>query len=517
MSDTSSNNKRIAKNTALLYLRMLFMMAVSLYTSRVVLATLGVTDYGLYNVVGSVVTMFVFIRSAMGNATNRYIAYAIGNGNQIQLKRVFSTCVIVHFILAALMVVLAECVGMWLFYNKMEIPVDRVTAAFWAFQFSVATCALGVICVPYDAEIIAHEKMGAFAFMSILDVTLKLLIVFLLATMNYDKLILYGLFLLLIQVFDRIIYGVYCNRKFPETQVSLSWDGVMVKEMFKFASWNIIGNMAAIGCTPAINIFLNMFFGPVVNAARGVAVQIQGAVKSFVSNFQLAVIPQITKSYAKGDIPRMHTLIIGSSKFSYFLFFCLALPLGLEADQVLSFWLVEVPDHTANFMRLVLFIMLIESWEQPIHTANLATGKLKIFQTVKGITLLGMLPVIYLFLIMGVNAEVVFIIQLLITFSSLIIQVFMLKPLIQLPVVRYFKEVFGKSVIITVVSSVIPFIFFKVVPENFGTMILVCIVAVLSVLCTTYFLGLNKSERNMVDAKFQPILKKMYARKSAKK
>lgn len=509
MSDNSSNNKRIAKNTALLYVRMLFMMAVSLYTSRLVLATLGVTDYGLYNVVGSVVTMFVFIRSAMGNATNRYIAYAIGSGDQNQLKRVFSTCVIVHFILAALLVVLAECVGLWLFHNKMEIPADRVNAAFWAFQFSVATCALGVICVPYDAEIIAHEKMGAFAFMSILDVTLKLLIVFLLATMNYDKLILYGLFLLLIQVFDRIIYGVYCKRKFPETQVSLFWDEAMVKEMFKFASWNIIGNMAAIGCTPAINIFLNMFFGPVVNAARGVAVQIQGAVKSFVSNFQLAVIPQITKSYAKGDLARMHTLIISSSKFSYFLFFCLALPLGLETDQVLSLWLVEVPDHTANFMRLVLFIMLVESWEQPLHTANLATGKLKKFQTVKGITLLSMLPIIYLFLIWGVLPEIVFVIQFLVTITSLIIQVYMLKSLIQLPVLRYFKEVFGRSAIITVVSSVIPFVLFKSVPENFGTMIFVCFVAALSVLLFTYLLGLNKSEKQMIDSKLQPVLKKI--------
>lgn len=509
MSDNQSNNTRIAKNTALLYARMLFIMAISLYTSRVVLATLGVTDYGLYNVVGSVVTMFVFIRSAMGNATNRYIAYAIGKGDSAQLKRVFSTCIIVHLILAALIVIFAECVGLWLFYNKMEIPADRVPAAFWAFQFSVATCALGVICVPYDAEIIAHEKMSAFAFMSILDVSLKLLIVFLLTIMDYDRLILYGLFLLLIQIIDRIIYGIYCKRKFPETQVSLLWDGAMVKEMFKFASWNIIGNMAAIGCTPAINIFLNMFFGPVVNAARGVAVQIQGAVLSFISNFQLAVIPQITKSYAKGELARMHTLIISSSKISYFLFFCLALPLGLETEQVLSLWLVEVPDHTANFMRLVLFIMLIESWEQPLHTANLATGKLKKFQTIKGITLLSMLPIIYVALNFGISPEWVFVIQLLITLGSLIIQVFILKPLIQLPLSRYFNEVFGRSVIITIVSSVIPYIVFMFVPQNFWTMVLVCIVAALSVLITTYLLGLNKSEKQMIDSKLQLVLQKI--------
>ena len=251
-------------------------MGVSLYTSRVVLATLGVTGYGLYNVVGSIVTMFVFIRSAIGNLTNRYIQFALGKGDTQELNRVFSTCIVVHFLLALIVVILCETVGLWLLYNKMVIPDERMTAAFWVFQFSVLTCALGIICVPYDADIIAHEKMSAFAFMSLLDVTLKLLIVFLLATINFDKLILYGLFLFGVQVIDRVIYGQYCHRHFEESRFRNVWDKSLVKEMFYSAGWNLMGNMASIGCTPILNIFLNMFFGPAVNAARGVAGRCRG-------------------------------------------------------------------------------------------------------------------------------------------------------------------------------------------------------------------------------------------------
>ena len=314
-----SSNKRIAKNTLLLYLRMFYSLLISLFTARVILQALGFTDYGLYNVVGSVTTMFVFLRSAMGNATNRYIAFGVGKGDLEELKKTFSTCLIVHTIIAILIVVLCEMVGLWLFYNKMEIPPDRMTACFWVLQLSIATCAIGVICVPYDADIIAHEKMGAFAFISILNSTLNLGVVYAVKYCPFDKLVFYAFLVFAIQVLNRIIYNAYCHKHFPESKFARIVDRAQINEMFKFAFWNLFGNMAAITCTPLLNVFLNMFFGPVVNAARAIAVNIQSVVNGFISNFQLAVIPQITKCYATGQLRRMQELIISGSKFSYFL------------------------------------------------------------------------------------------------------------------------------------------------------------------------------------------------------
>ena len=494
----SSDNSRIAKNTLLLYIRQFFVLAISLYTSRLVLATLGVSDYGVYYVVGSVVTMFVFIRSAMGNATNRYIAYALGKGDEADLKRIFSTCLFVHFLLAAIIVVLSESVGLWLLYNKLEIPEGRMPAAFWVMQFSIITCAIGVLCVPYDAEIIAHEKMSTFAFLSILDVTLKLLLVFLLKVIPFDKLVFYGFFLLCVQILNRIIYGFYCWKKFPETRKANQKDAVLIKEMFGFAGWNLLGNTASIVCAPVINVLLNMFFGPVVNAARGVAVQVQGAAKGFISNFQLAVIPQITKNYAAGNLERMKTLIISCSKLSYFLFLCLALPLLLEAKQILSLWLVEVPEHSVNFLRLVFCIMLVESWEQPLHTANLATGKIKVFQSVKGITLLLTLPIAYIALRKGASPEIVFIIQLFVTLGSLLVQLFILRPLIGLSLRRYYLEVFGRTFVVTLAASIIPGLLFYYMQDTILSMFIIMLISVLSVAGFVYLIGLNKPEKAFV-------------------
>lgn len=502
MPELNSSNRRIAKNTLLLYLRMLVVMGVSLYTSRIVLNVLGVTDFGIYNVVGSIVTMFVFLRSALGNATNRYIAFVLGKNDYENLKKVFSTCLIVHFFLAVLVVLLCETIGLWLLYHKMIIPPDRMTAALWTFQFSVITIAIVIICVPYDADIIAHEKMGAFAFMSILDVSLKLSIVYLLVILPYDKLILYGLFLFFVQIINSLIYAIYCKRHFEEATVNLKWDGALVKEMFSFAGWNIIGNMAAIGCTPALNVLLNVFFGPVINAARGVAIQVQGAVNGFVANFQLAIFPQITKSYAAGDMKRMHELIISGSKISYILFFCLALPLLLETEEILAIWLVDVPEHTPSFLRIVLFIMILESFERPLHTANLATGKLKLFQTVKGGTLLLMIPMAYIALKFGASAEWVFIIQLAVSFISLLVQLGMISQLINLPIREYMIEVFIRSISLSIFSLPIPLLIHSKF-QGTGLIILLmkCLIDIIFVIISAYCFGLNSKEKTVVSEK----------------
>lgn len=510
MADNTSNNKRIAKNTLLLYFRQIVVMAISLYTSRIVLATLGVTDFGIYNLVGSIVVMFTFIRSAMGNATNRYIAYAIGKNDQERLKTVFSTCLRVHWILAAIIVTFAEIVGIYMFCTDINIPAERMTAAFIAFQLSVATCALGVICVPYDAEIIAHEKMSAFAYMSILDVSLKLIVVYLLSVSSWDKLVVYAALLATIQLTDRLIYSLYCRRNFCEVRERRAVDNGLVKEMFGFAVWNLVGNAATMSCTPVINIILNAFFGPVVNAARGIAAQVQSAVKAFVSNFQLAVIPQITKSYAGGDVERMRTLIISSCKYSYFLLLLLSLPVMFEAKILLSLWLVEVPDHTVAFLQLVLIVMSIETLEQPLHVANLATGKIKFFQTMKGLSLLTMLPMAYMVLKLGLSAESVLVVQAVVTLLSLLLQVKILGGLIELPFGIFVKEVLVRAIVVTVMSVPVPYVAKLYIQHEVICFFVVCVFSVISVLIATYFWGLNQDERRLVCLKVHGVKNKFF-------
>lgn len=504
-----SDNKRIAKNTLLLYLRMFYSLLISLFTARVVLQALGFTDYGLYNVVGSVTTMFTFLRSAMGNATNRYIAFGVGKGDLDELKKTFSTCVIVHLIIAATIVVLCEVVGLWLFYNKMEIPPDRMNACFWVLQFSIATCAIGVICVPYDADIIAHEKMGAFAFISILNSTLNLGVVYAVKYFPSDKLIFYAFLLFAIQVMNRLIYNIYCHKHFPESRFARIVDKAQIKEMFKFAFWNLFGNMASIACTPILNIFLNMFFGPIVNAARGIAVSVQSVVHSFISNFQLAVIPQITKNYATGNLKRMRKLIVTSSKFSYFLFFFMALPLTLEARQVLTLWLGNIPDHTISFMRITMMTMLISSWIQPLHTANLATGKIKKFQTWRGVVMLLMLPISYVALKLGAQPEIVFVVQFVVTFAAQIVMLFIIRPLIQLSLKEYFMEVFIRAGIVSIIAALPSYVVYKALPENFWTLLLVGFVSVIVTAVSVYYVGLNKNEKEMVLTKIRPVMAKI--------
>ena len=317
-NQTSDNNKRIAKNTLLLYVRMLFMMGISLYTSRVVLNTLGIEDYGIYNVVGGVVAMFGFINGSMSSATQRYITFALGKGDKQRLQTVFSTTLQIHTLIALIIILLGETIGLWFLYNKMQIPADRMDAAFWVLQCSIISTVVMIVSVPYNADIIAHEKMSAFAYISILEVVLKLMIVYMLVIFSFDKLILYSFLILSIQVLIRFCYSIYCNRHFEETKYKNVWDKSLFKEMTGFAGWSMFGNLAGVLFNQGLNMLLNVFFGPVVNAARGVAVQVQNAVQQFVGNFQMALNPQITKTYAQGDLESMHKLMYRSAKFSFF-------------------------------------------------------------------------------------------------------------------------------------------------------------------------------------------------------
>jgi O-antigen/teichoic acid export membrane protein len=445
----------------------------------------------------------------MGNATNRYIATAIAKGDEYEKKYIFSTCLIVHSIIAIIIIVLCEVAGFWLFSTKMEIPADRMTACMWVLQFSIATCALGVFCVPYDAVIIAHEKMSAFAFINALTSTFNLVIAFALMYYHHDKLILYAALLFFIQVVKRFIYSGYCQRHFHESKFARIVDWKQIKEMFIFAFWNLFGNMAAIVCNPVLNIFLNIFFGPIVNAARGIAVQVQSVVSNFISNFQLAVIPQITKNYAIGNNKRVNQLIIESSKLSYFMFLIIALPIVIEARYILTLWLGNIPDHTISFMRFSLIIMLISSWIQPLHTANLATAKIKKFQTVRGLIMLLMIPLSYVALICGGSPEIVFVMQLVTTFVAQIAMLIIIRPLIGLSLKTYTIEVFLKPAIVTILAAIMPIYLHLYLDEGLLSTFLVMATCLISVIISIYFAGLNSIEKTILKSKMKPVLDKI--------
>lgn len=500
MTDTSQNNKRIAKNTLLLYLRMSFTMLVGLYTSRVILATLGVEDFGIYNVVGGVVAMFGFINSAMASGTQRFLTFELGCGDMRSLKTVFCTSVLIHSLIALLIIVLGETVGLWFFYEKLVIPVERMEAALWTYQFSILSTVVMIMSVPYNAVIIAHEKMSAFAYISVLEVVLKLVIVYMLIIGDIDKLILYAVLTFLVQLFICLVYSSYCKRHFEESKFSRkSLKGKFFCEMIGFSSWNLWGSCAAIAFTQGLNILLNVFWGPVVNAARGVAVQVQSAVIQLSMNFQTALNPQITKSFATGNRPYMYSLIYRSSKFTFFLLLFLSLPVMFETETILRVWLKTVPEYTVIFLRLMLCVTIIDAVANPLMVSAAATGKVKLYQGVVGGILLCILPISYVVLKFGGNPASVFIVHLCVCIIAFIARLYIIHSMIGLVLSDYVKKVVLLCAAVGTISLIIPLIVKLTQPnDTWFSFFVTCFACVFSVSLCVFFLGLTVSERRFI-------------------
>lgn len=512
MTDTSQNNKRIAKNTLLLYVRMLFMMAISLYTSRVILNTLGVEDYGIYNVVGGIVAMFGFINGSMSSATQRYITFALGKGNFENLQKVFSTALQIHILISVLIIILGETVGLWFMYEKMQIPTDRINAAFWVLQCSIASTVIMILSVPYNADIIAHEKMSAFAYISIIEAILKLIIVYLLLISPFDKLIFYALLILAVQLLIRFCYSSYCNKHFSESRYRKVWDKLLFKEMTSFAGWSMFGNLSAVLYGQGLNMLLNVFFGPVVNAARAIAVQVQNAIQQFVGNFQMALNPQITKTYAKGELDEMHKLMFRSARFSFYLLFLLSLPILFETDFVLKIWLKTVPENTVIFLRIIICISLIYTLSNPLIVANQATGKVKKYQAVCGSILLLILPISYICLKYGLPAYSVFIVHFVMEAIAQLARMIMLRPLIGIKLRDYFTNVYSKVFIVVALSVVIPLFIYKSMNDTILRFIIVCLTCFLSVVTIVYIIGLSKKEKAFICSKIIVVYNKFFCK-----
>ena len=507
MNNNTINNKRIAKNTIYLYFRMLLVMVVSLYTSRIVLNSLGETDFGLYNVVGGVVTTLTFISLAMANSTSRFMTFALGKNDKSYQELVFSTALWIHIALSMVIFIIAETVGLWFLNTQMTIPSDRISAANWVYQFSIITTLFSVISSPFHSAIIAHERMGAFAMISIFDVIAKLVIAYLLYISPWDRLIIYGSLLMFIQIFDMFLYIFFCFHHFDEICLRRINDFKLVKEIGSFAGWSLIGNLSFMCYTQGLNILLNMFFGPIVNAARGIAVQVQSAVMGFIQNFQTAVSPQITKSYANNDIDRLQELLHTSSRLSFYILFCMLLPIFLEADLILSLWLEKVPDHTSNFLRLILMVSILDCLTRPVTIAMNATGHIKKYQIIScGIQLL-ILPLAYITLKLGGIPEAVFIIHFIITVVALLAELKIFNDFLKTNIYAYVKSVIFPILKVVAFSLIIPCLSHYYLPQGLIYSILVIAVSIISTLISAFIFGMTESERSIIIKKIKKVLK----------
>lgn len=509
---TSENNKRIAKNTLLLYFRMLFLMVVSLYTSRVILNALGVEDFGIYNVVGGVVAMFSVISGSLSAAISRFITYELGKGDQIRLNKIFSASVTIQLLLSLIIVVLIETVGVWFLNAKMTIPEMRMTAANWVLQFSIITFVINLISVPYNAAIIAHERMSAFAYISILEAVGKLAIAFLIMWSPIDKLIYYAILMCLVAVIVRFTYGHYCKKHFAECTYHFHLDKDILKQMFGFAGWNFIGAAASVLRDQGGNIIMNLFCGPSVNAARGLAFQVNSAITGFVQNFMTALNPQITKSYASGNREYMMTLIFQGARFSFYMLLLLSLPVLLNTHYILVIWLKLIPEHAVVFVQLILIFAMHESLASPLITAMLATGNIKKYQIIAGGLNFLNLPTSYFFLKLGAVPESVFIIAIFFSIAVQIARLALLKNMIKLDVFGYLKYVYINVIIVTISSAIVPFILNMYVTCNLISFIFSLLFTLIWTSFVIVFIGCRKEERTFIKNKLILVLSKFLKR-----
>ena len=490
---------KIARNTLMLYARMLLSMLVTLYTSRIVLNTLGIEDFGIYNIVAGVIIMFGFLNNAMTASTQRFLTYESAKGDANNLKNIFNVSITIHLIIAVLILILAETIGLWFLNTQLNIASERMIAANWVYQFSVLSFIVSVYYVPYNAVIIANEKMEAFAMIGIVEVILKLLIVFLLPVIAYDKLIIYAALLFVVSVVVKVSEQVYCNYSFKECKgTSLSWDKALIKEMGNFAGWNLFGVAAGIGYAQGVNVFLNVFFGTAINAARGIAFQIQGAVSSLITNFQIALAPAITKGYAKNEYKETFAMVFSSSRLSLYLLLIFSIPLFIETETILVWWLKVVPDYTVIFTQLIIVDLLISSLSGPLHILVQATGNIKRYQMIVSGLLLLNVPVSYLFLKLGYSPEITIAISVFFSVLALFARLIILQNNLGFPMLKYLTNVVVRIVAVTFLSAILPYFVSRYLDYGFLDFIITGLMSVFSIALSVFCIGLEPFERSFV-------------------
>lgn len=499
MSQTTENNKRIAKNTLALYIRTLVTMVVGLYTSRVVLNVLGVDDYGLYNVVGGVVAMFSILTATLSQAISRYFTFELGKENSNRLHIIFCTGVNIQLLMSVIVILIAEIGGVWFLNAKMNIPPDRMVAANWVLQFSILAFVVSLISVPYNAVIIAHEKMKAFAYVSVLEAILKLTIAYILFISPVDKLITYGFLLLAVSIVIRYVYGHYCHKHFDECHYEFILDKTLLLEMAKFAGLNAITCSAFMFNTQGINILSNLFFGVAINAARGVALQVDTVIRGFVANFTTAAKPQIIKYYSSGDYVNMMKLVCSSTKYSYFLMLIFAIPFIFEADELLKIWLKTYPSYAPCFVRWSMFVALITLLGEMLYVAILATGKLKKYVALETAISIFVFPVSYLLFLINFPSYIPYLLMGIVYFVLMVVRLVYLRQILDFSIKCFLNEACRPVVLTTVLTLPVCWWISHIIYGKSVLLILsACILMALTVCISIFLVGLAKAERKYV-------------------
>lgn len=503
------NSERLARNTLLLYFRMILMMCINLYTSRIVLQTLGVEDYGIYNVVGGVVVMFSFLTDSMTASTQRFLSFDLGRDNKKGLHEVFVTSLHVHIVISLIIIILGETVGLWFLNEKMVIPPERLTAAHWCYQLSIFTAVITILSYPYISAIIAHEKMKSFAYIAILDAIMKLLLVYLLLVFDYDRLILYAILYAGEKLLLRMLYNYYCLRNFEECKYQWFFRKSLFIEMASFAGWKLWGNLSYVLYTQGINILLNLFFGPVANAARATAYQAQTAVGKFASNIQTAINPQITKTYASGQLQEMHRLLFKGVRLIFYILLIICLPLIMEAPTVLNLWLTEVPEGSVTFLRFLLVIILLHQSYGVMVTAVSATGRIKKYEICMGTTMLTIVPIAYFVLKCGGLPWSVFAVHLAVVVIACMIGLRIILPIIGLCIKDFFRYVVVRCMLVLILAMFVPVMIKLLIEPSFLVSILNIGLTVFTTTVLCYLFGLETEERRKVKNKAKAIIAKI--------
>ena len=501
-----SRPQRVAVNTVMLYIRMAFTMLVSLYTSRVIINALGVNDYGLYNVVAGFVVFFSFFIYTMQTATQRFLNTAMGKHDAAGMNNVYSVSVVVHLCIIVIVVVVGESVGFWLVNNFLKIPEGRMLAANWVYQISLLSTIFAVMTIPYNAVIIAHERMQVYAYISIIDVLLKLIICYLIVVSPFDKLVSYSFLLMCVTAITMLSYMIYCKIKFSECVFSKKIPISLFKEMICFAGWDLFGVIASLSLTQGTTIMINMFFSPAVNAAKAIAEQVKGAINGFANNFLLAMNPQITQSYASNDREYLSKLLIAGSKISFALLFCISLPICIKAPYILKLWLGIVPEYTVIFIRILFVDMILNAMMTPLNTAALATGKIRQYGFIPSVLSIVFLPVCYLLLLIGCKPDGVFWSLLILTLIKIIFWFYNLKKLISFEFTLFFYQVIRPCLIVTIISLIIFYFVSQHTSNSLLYLISFIFICFFSILLIEFFILLNYDERIIIIKKIKTLI-----------
>ena len=481
-------------------------MGVSLYTVRVVLSSLGTVDYGLFNVIGGIVTSFAFLSNALSASSQRYFSFELGRNDKKALAKIFRTTNTIYGLISLLVLVLAETVGLWFLNNKMVIPMDRMSAAFWVYQFSILSFLVTITNTPYMGAIIAHENMGVYAWASMVEAVIKLVVVYVLDLLKLDKLVLYSFLVFAATCIKALIFKIVCMRKYNESTWRYEWDISQIRSMLSFTGWNMFGSLAHVAKNQGVNIVMNIFFGPMVNAARGVAFQVNTAVNNFASNFTTALRPQIIKAYSAGERKEMLNLVFASSRFTYFLLFFLSLPILLETDFILSIWLGKDLAYAVVFTRLVILESIITGLSYPLMAAAQATGKMRGYQLVVGGFLLLNLPFVWIGYKLGLHPQFAMVIGVVFAVIAMWLRLLVMRKTTGISVTGYVKRVLLVILPVTVTSSVIPFILYRSFHQGMFRFLLVGSSGVVTTSVAIWTLGITSVERKKIMEKIRKIL-----------